>query len=421
MNFSLSWDDYQIPEKKATPQAPKPTAPTPPVATPEVQIVTPQVQMSTPTLPVVAGSAEAQARARIEAMSLLGTADEPFMGAARLTANDKKIVRGNSDVNQLIPFKYDWAWQKYLEGCANHWMPQEINMTKDLEQWVTPEALTADERRMIMRTIGFFSVADTMVANNLVITIYNNISAPEVRQYLLRQMMEEGIHAHAYQYIIQSLRMDEGEAFNMYREVPSIAAKMSWALKVSERLAKLKINEWTTDNILSEFLLGLSIYYCIVEGVYFYCGFAQVLGLGRRNLLPSTGEQIAYILRDESAHASFGIDLINTIKAENPHLWTEELRQRIAEKFMEGYCLECDYIRDTLPNGILGMNYALHGQYLRFIINRRCIQLGMNPMFDDEPNPYPWMSEMMDLRKEKNFFETRVTDYQVGGALEWDK
>lgn len=401
MSGLLSWDDYDIPEVKQ----PKAQAPTQKAAKVKPVVETKVAPIAVPE--EVEKDQLAAARARLAAMKLLGTEDEPFMGGPRMTANDKQIVKGNSDVNQLIPFKYHWAWQKYLDGSANHWMPQEINMTRDLEQWVAENLLSEDERRMVNRTFGFFSVADTMVANNLVQTIYNNISAPEVRQYLLRQMVEEGIHAHSYQYIIQSLRMDEGESFNMYREVPSIATKMSWALKVSERLAKLRINEWTTDNILADFIEGLAVYYCVIEGVFFYCGFAQVLGLGRRNLLPNTAEQIAYILRDESAHASFGIDLINTIRAENPSVWTQALQQRILNKFMEGYLLECDYIQDTIPNGIIGMNYALHSQYLRFILNRRCIQIGLQPMFDEEPNPYPWMSEMMDLRKESNFFERR--------------
>lgn len=403
MSSILDWDDYNIPEnkpksttalKQEKPLEPKVTAPVAPV----VKAVEAPTQ-GTPD--------QVNARTRLAAMALLGTDEEPFMGSERLKASDKKIVKGSSDVNQLIPFKYHWAWQKYLDGCANHWMPTEINMTRDLEQWVGQDTLSEDERRMVNRTLGFFSVADTMVANNLVQTIYNNVSAPEVRQYLLRQMFEEGLHSHSYQHILQSLRMDEGESFNMYREVPSIASKMSWALKISSKLAKLRINEWTTDNVLSDFIEGLAVYYCVIEGVFFYCGFAQILGLGRRNLLPSCGEQIAYILRDESGHAAFGIDLINEIKNENPQVWTSALQQRILDKFMEGYLLECDYIKDTIPNGILGMNYELHSQYLRFILNRRCIQIGLPTLFKEEPNPYPWMSEMMDLRKESNFFERR--------------
>lgn len=399
----LSWDEFHIPETKKSVA----TTPNKPV---EIKAT---VQAS------YIGDQELLAVERLKNMNLLGTSEKPFMGLSRIKAQDKKVIKGTSDVNQLIPFKHVWAWEKYLEASANHWMPQEISMTYDIAQWKDPNALTPDERLMVERTLGFFSTADTMVANNLTIAVYKNITSPEIRQYILTQIKEEGIHAHSYQYCIQSMGMDESEIFNMYREVPSIAEKMAWALNQTSKLDALVISPDSSIKEVQDFIEGLASYYCVVEGIFFYCGFAQLLSLKRRNKLPATGEQIEYILRDESMHANFGIDLINQIKIENPEAWTEELKQNIRNRFYEGYVLEMNYIKDTIPNGVLGLNATLHSDYLKIIANRRCEQLGIEPMFKGNiQHPYPWISEVIDLRKEKNFFETKPTDYQVGG-LDW--
>ncbi|MDE0250996.1 MAG: ribonucleotide-diphosphate reductase subunit beta, partial [Gammaproteobacteria bacterium] len=157
-------------------------------------------------------------------------------GADRIRVDDKKIINCRADLNQLVPFKYEWAWQKYLDGCANHWMPQEINMTADIALWKNPEGLTEDERTIVKRNLGFFSTADSLVANNLVLAVYRHITNPECRQYLLRQAFEEAVHTHAYQYCIESLGLDEGEVFNMYRELPVVARKAEWALPYTNSL-----------------------------------------------------------------------------------------------------------------------------------------------------------------------------------------
>ena len=157
-------------------------------------------------------------------------------GAKRLAVDDKRMINCRADLNQLVPFKYKWAWQKYLDGCANHWMPQEINMNADISLWKDPDGLTADERTIIKRNLGFFSTADSLVANNLVLAVYRLITNPECRQYLLRQAFEEALHTHAYQYCIESLGLDEAEVFNMYREVPAIHNKAAWALKFTQSL-----------------------------------------------------------------------------------------------------------------------------------------------------------------------------------------
>jgi ribonucleoside-diphosphate reductase beta chain len=345
---------------------------------------------------------------------------EDLEGASsRVDVDQKQMINCRADVNQLVPFKYDWAWQKYLDGSANHWMPQEINMTADVALWKSKDGLSEQERMIVMRNLGFFSTADSLVANNIVLSVYKHITNPECRQYLLRQALEEAIHTHAYQYVIESLGMDEGEIFNMYREVPSVAKKAAWALPFTQSLSNPDFKTGTTedDKIL---LRNLIAFYCVLEGIFFYCGFTQILSMGNRNKMTGTSEQFQYILRDESMHVNFGIDMINQIKIENPELWDEEMQSTAREMILQGTQLEIEYAEDTMPNGILGMSSESMTEYLKFIANRRLTQIGLEEAFPKASNPFPWMSEIMDLRKEKNFFETRVIEYQTGGALSWD-
>ncbi len=344
---------------------------------------------------------------------------EPREDARRVRVEDKRIINGGTDVNQLVPFKYRWAWDKYLAGCANHWMPQEIAMSRDIAQWKDPNGLTEDERRIVKRNLGFFVTADSLAANNIVLGTYRHITAPECRQYLLRQAFEEAIHTHAYQYIVESLGLDEGEIFNAYHEIPSIRAKDEFLIPFIDTLTDpaFRTGSLEADQKL---LKSIIVFACLMEGLFFYVGFAQILSLGRQNKMTGAAEQYQYILRDESMHCNFGIDLINQIKLENPRLWTPEFRDEIGGLFRRAVDLEYRYAEDTMPRGVLGLNAPMFKGYLRYIANRRCQQIGVEPLFEGEENPFPWMSEMIDLKKEKNFFETRVTEYQTGGALSWD-
>jgi ribonucleoside-diphosphate reductase beta chain len=337
----------------------------------------------------------------------------------RVQASDKRVINGSTDVNQLVPFKYKWAWEKYLAGCANHWMPQEVNMSRDIAQWKDPTALTEDERRLVKRNLGFFVTADSLAANNIVLGTYRHITAPECRQYLLRQAFEEAIHTHAYQYIVESLGLDEGEIFNAYHEVASIRDKDEFLIPFINTLTNPEFKTGTPQAD-QDLLKSLIVFACIMEGIFFYVGFVQILALGRQNKMTGAAEQYQYILRDESMHCNFGIDLINTIKLENPHLWTSEFKAEIRGLIQKGVELEYRYAEDTMPRGVLGLNASQFKEYLRFIANRRCQQIGLDEMFPGVTNPFPWMAEMIDLKKEKNFFETRVTEYQTGGALSWD-
>jgi ribonucleoside-diphosphate reductase beta chain len=421
----LNWDEYGK-EENNTPieavTAQKEAVPTPVAqeVTPVVETATPSVEADNTTRTTAGGSRAEMAKEAIKNIDeTAGIEELDEMMGSRVQVDDKMMINCNADLNQLVPFKYDWAWQKYLDGSANHWMPQEINMTNDIVLWKSEDGLTEDERTIVKRNLGFFSTADSLVANNLVLALYRLITNPECRQYILRQSLEEAIHTHAYQYCIESLGMDEGEIFNMYREIPCVARKASWGLKYTKEISNPDFKTGTEETD-KQLLKNLIAFYCVLEGIFFYCGFTQILSMGRRNKMTGTAEQFQYILRDESMHVNFGIDVINQIKIENPHLWDEEMKAEAAQMILEGTELEIMYARDTMPRGVLGMNAAMMEEYLKFIANRRLTQIGLEEEFKGVSNPFPWMSEIIDLRKEKNFFETRVTEYQVGGALNWE-
>ena len=427
----LSWDDYEdTPAGAPAEQAAMATAVQQQLDAEAAQQAAAQAAAEQAAQQAAAAQAQQQAQQLAEQQAqqqaqqaAAASAPAPVDAASgkeqRVTVDQKAMINCRADLNQLVPFKYEWAWQKYLDGCANHWMPQEVNMTADIALWKSDEGLSDDERTIVKRSLGFFSTADSLVANNLVLAIYRLITNPECRQYLLRQAFEEAIHTHAYQYCIESLGMDEGEIFNMYHEVPTVAEKASWALKYTKEINDPNFTTGTVDTDKT-LLKNLIAYYCVLEGIFFYCGFTQILSMGRRNKMTGTSEQFQYILRDESMHVNFGIDVINQIKLENPHLWDEEMQSAARGMILEGTALEVSYARDTMPRGVLGMNANMMEEYLQFIANRRLAQIGLTEQYPGVKNPFPWMSEIMDLKKEKNFFETRVTDYQTGGALTWD-
>ena len=408
----LSWDDFNKEENQSAPVVES--------AKLQPEVVESAAPETTPMAsnPISSSSTKDVSEA-LESLDIEAGLKELEGASGRVDVDQKQMINCRADVNQLVPFKYDWAWQKYLDGSANHWMPQEINVTADVALWKDPNGLTEDERRIVMRNLGFFSTADSLVANNIVLSVYRHITNPECRQYLLRQALEEAIHTHAYQYVIESLGMDEGEIFNMYKEVPSVARKAAWALPFTDSLADQTFNTGTLEDDKT-LLRNLIAFYCVLEGIFFYCGFTQILSMGNRNKMTGTAEQFQYILRDESMHVNFGIDMINQIKLENPQLWDEEMQSEARNMILQGTQLEIEYAQDTMPGGILGMNAESMADYLKFIANRRLTQIGLQEEFPNATNPFPWMSEIMDLRKEKNFFETRVIEYQTGGALSWD-
>lgn len=336
----------------------------------------------------------------------------------RININNRKIINGaDADVVQLYPMKHTFAWEAYNAGNANHWLPTEINMQNDIEQWRAAGVLSDDERRAFKTVLGFFTTADSIAANNVVLALYKHITSPECRMYLLRQGYEEAIHTHAYQYIVESLGLPEGEIFNMYREVEAIYNKASFILGFNEGIydPQFKTGTFEADQ---KFLENLCVFSLIMEGVFFYSSFAVIFGFHRQNKMVGSAEQIQYIMRDESQHLNFGINMINTIKEEQPELWTPEFEQRIINLVKEGAELEYTFANTVFPKGIFGMNADSFKQYIEHIADRRLSRVGLPAQYN-VANPFPWMSEAVDLSKEKNFFETRVTEYQTGGTLEW--
>ena len=430
----LVWEDdvklpSTTPSKPSLPQAGTSARPVPPsplaalaqhTQQPAHHVATAPLSQVEPAVPAAALAPAMVAAAASKLLSEPVAPMAPAVAAARrVNVAEKRIINGQTDVNQLVPFKYKWAWEKYLATCANHWMPQEVNMSRDIATWKDPNGLSEDERRIIKRNLGFFVTADSLAANNIVLGTYRHITAPECRQFLLRQAFEEAIHTHAYQYIVESLGLDESEIFNAYNEVASIRDKDQFLIPFINVIMdpNFKTGTLEADQTL---LRSLIVFACLMEGMFFYVGFTQILAMGRQNKMTGAAEQYQYILRDESMHCNFGIDLINQLKLENPHLWTAEFKAEIKALFMKAVELEYQYAEDTMPRGVLGMNASMFKGYLRYIANRRAQQIGLDTLFPNEENPFPWMSEMIDLKKERNFFETRVIEYQSGGALSWD-
>lgn len=322
-----------------------------------------------------------------------------------------------TDPNKILPMKYKWARQHYKNGVSNNWVPEEVNMQKDVETWKSSKDLSEDERRLIMWNMGFFSTAESLTANNLVLTLYRHITNPECRQYLLRQAYEEAIHTDTFIYCCDTLSLDPDEVYNMYNTVPSIKNKDDFVVGMTKSLMDPDFTTEGTENI-QRFVHDLVGFYIIMEGIFFYAGFVMMLSFLRRNKMVGVGEQFQFILRDESVHLAFGADLINTIRDENPAIWTDQFKTTITENIKRGVELESAYAHDCLPNGVLGLNAETIDGYLRYIADRRLERIGLKKVYGNE-NPFPWMSEIIDLRKEKNFFETRVNEYQSAGQLKW--
>jgi len=338
--------------------------------------------------------------------------------APRVNINERKVINGaGADVVQLYPMKHKFAWEYYNTGNANHWLPTEISMQLDIEQWKSPTSLTADERSAFETVLGFFTTADSIAANNVVLGFYKHVTSPEVRLYLLRQGYEEAIHTHAYQYIVESLGMDEGKIFNMYREVDAIYQKEEFILSFNDGIFNpdFKTGTFEADQ---KFLENWCVFSLIMEGIFFYSSFAVMLGFQRQHKLTGSAEQIQYIMRDESMHLNFGVEIINTIKEEQPELWTQDFARHIIDLVKKATVLEYTFAQEVFPKGIFGMNADGFKQYIEYIADRRLQRVGLTPQFNVS-NPFPWMSEAIDLSKEKNFFETRVTEYKVGGQLNW--
>jgi ribonucleoside-diphosphate reductase beta chain len=327
------------------------------------------------------------------------------------------INNSKTDPNKILPMTYMWARQHYKDGVANNWVPEEIPMQDDIEQWKNQGALTPEERRLILWNLGFFSTAESLTANNIVLAAYNHVTNPECRQFMLRQAYEEAIHTDTFIYCCDSLGLDPEQIYTMYQSIPSIKAKDDFVVELTKSVFDPNFSTVGDGNIQA-FVHDLVGYYVIMEGIFFYAGFAMMLAMKRQRKMIGIGEQFEYIMRDESIHLNFGCDLITTVVAEFPQVWTPAFKEELVHLIKKAVELEKTYARDACPGGILGINSEQFCDYVEHVADRRLERIGLSKVYDTE-NPFPWMSQSTDLSKEKNFFETRVTEYQTGG-LDWD-
>ena len=321
-------------------------------------------------------------------------------------------------VNQILPNKHKQVWDLFQKGVANNWSPSEINMSDDIAQW-KGDALTKDEKLLVKRCLGFFAGSESLVGNNLLLTVARWVTDAECRQYILRQAYEESLHNWTVVTCCDSYNLKVSEVYEAYLNVPSIKAKDDFLMEITTDVNRPDFSTKSVEG-KKEFLRNLVSYYIVCEGTFFFSGFAMLLALGRQNKLPGLSDQIRYTLRDESIHIQFGTYLINTIKEQNPSVWTKKFEKETVDHIIKAVELEIDYAKDVLPRGILGLNADMFIDYMQYIGNRRLEGIGIDYRFDSDKNPFPWLSEVVDTAAMTNFFERKVKDYQNSGSLEDD-
>jgi ribonucleoside-diphosphate reductase beta chain len=341
------------------------------------------------------------------------TASVPLT-AKPINPEDKRVVNGLADINQLAPFKYPWAWEYFLNANKNHWTPLDINMTQDVHDF--QHKLTLEERHVYENVLSYLTTSDILAMRNIGLAVMEKMTAPELQIYQARQVYEEAMHTWTYQHCIESLGLDQGEIYNRYRVVPEIHQKIQMCNKRLDSVLRADIDLKNRDE-LENFVLAYTFFAGVFEGTWFYNGFSPIFALQRRGLMKGTAEQFQYIMRDEVLHASFGIRVCKQIILEENIKLDPKVIQQMWE---EAEAAEMQYANYLLPDPILGYSAEDHIAQFRFIANRRANKLNHAIPFPGAENALPWLDEQANLKKEKNFFETRVTEYQTGGALNWD-
>jgi len=349
--------------------------------------------------------------------------EEPRRRQFRSKTDDgspKLISNVAFDSNALLPLNFPIYREFWRTGMNNNWIPTDVPMTDDIATWRktkgTPGALTEEERRMVMINFQFFSPAESLIGNNVILALYNYITDPAARQALGRIFTEEGIHNETFMYIVESLRLNEKEVYSAYKNEPVIMEMCAFMQDATAQLVEQKIDTNTLEG--KRTFMDALLAQMIMEGILFYSGFVMILSLKRRNLLPGVGTQYAYIMRDESLHIEIIRTIFNHLKdKEWPEVWDDAFKTRVVEKIKEAIALSVNYANFCLPNGIMGLKANTFNQYVQYLGDRRLEFMGMPKLFNAS-NPFPWLSEMIDLPKEVNFFEGTVTDYQARN-LSW--
>lgn len=332
-----------------------------------------------------------------------------------INPNDKRVINGYTDINQLAPFKYPWAWNFFLNANKNHWTPLDINMSQDVSDY--RHKLTLEEKHIYENVLSYLTTSDILAMRNIGLAVMEKMSAPELQIYQARQVYEEALHTWAYQHCIETMGLDQSEIYNRYRVIPEIQQKISVANRRLNSILSSDIDLKNPDE-LHNFVISYLFFAAIFEGCWFYNGFSPIFALQRRGLMKGTGEQLQYIMRDEVMHAAFGIRVVKQIiQEENMTLESKAIRQL----WDEAYEVEKIYTHYIMRDPILGYSAEKHIGQFQYIANRRANQLGLaEEPFPGARSTLPWLDEQANLRKEKNFFETRVTEYQTGGNLNWD-
>jgi ribonucleoside-diphosphate reductase beta chain len=328
----------------------------------------------------------------------------------------KKVINGRQTMTfNLLPLKYQWAYDLYRTMKANHWEPEDIQMQKDVEQWRSNE-ISQNERWIIMMGIGYFSAAEGIVGDNVQHVVRELVTAPELKLVLGRHAHEENIHADSLLYMISSLGINPHECEAMFEQIPTIVRKNEFVTKHSNNLRRdLDLTKLENKQLLAK---NIFVFGQCMEGTQFYGLFGMILALYRQNKFPGIGQMFRYTLRDESNHIevfrSLFMDLINE---NGPDLWTTEFREDLVNTMREAVSLEKEFIRDCLPVNAVGLSAEEFERYIDYIADRRLSDCGLPVLTPGVTNPLPWLAEMMDVRKEQNFFEGKVTDYQKASAL----
>jgi len=333
---------------------------------------------------------------------------------APVNAADKRVLNGQTDINQLAPFKYPWAWEYFLNANKNHWTPLDINMAQDIHDY--RHALSPAERHVYENVLAYLTTADILAMRNIGLAVMEKMSAPELQIYQARQVYEEALHTWTYQHCIETLGLDQAEIYNRYRVVPAIHAKIRIA---NERLASILQPglDLRDPAVLTDFVMAYLFFAAVFEGCWFFNGFSPIFALQRRGLMKGTAEQLQYIMRDEVLHSGFGIRVVRQILQEESLTLDPDA---LAAMWQQAEAAEIAYAEYLLPQPILGYSAELHVAQFRYIANRRAHQLRIPEPFAGAVEALPWLDEQANLRKEKNFFETRVTEYQAGAGLRWE-
>lgn len=332
--------------------------------------------------------------------------------------NGKRIINGdNSPEFNILPLKYPWAYDLYRTMKSNHWEPEEIPMGRDIEQWKSKTVLTDIERWIIRLGIGLFSAAEGIVGDNILHVVRELVTAPELKLVLGRHAHEENIHTDSLLYMISSLGINPHEVKAMFEQLKSIKAKNEFVMRYSRNLRRdLDLQKLENKRAFAK---NIFVFFQVMEGTQFYGLFGMILSLPRQNKMTGIGEIFQYTLRDESNHIELGRQLLLSLFEENPDIMDQAFQAELLELMKEGVSLEKEFIRDCLPQDTVGMNVQEFHQYIDFIADRRLTNLGFSRLSNIRENPFSWLSETIDLKKEKNFFETRPTEYQKALSLNW--